>query len=56
MKLLFVMKSERIIERTSSAAYNLCKNDNGGIVKNSIIGTLQYLFMLMLESMTFSNQ
>ena len=49
MKLLFVMKSERNVERASSVAYILCKKDNGDILKNKIIDKLQDSFKLMLD-------
>ena len=36
LKLLFVMKSSKNVERESSVAYILCRKDNGEIFKNTI--------------------
>ena len=41
IKLLFVMKSWKNVERESSGAYILCKKDNGEILKNTIINTFK---------------
>ena len=37
IKLLFVMKSSKNVERESSVAYILCKKDNGEILENTTI-------------------
>ena len=55
MKLLFVIKSSKNVERESSVAYILCKIDNGEILKNTIINKLQYLFKLMLKTILIDN-
>ena len=55
MKLLFIMKSSKNIERESSVAYFLCKKYNGDILKNTIIDKLQESYKLMLESTSIDN-
>ena len=55
MKLLFVMKSSKNIERECSVAYILCKKDNVEILKNTIIDKLQNLFKCMLKSILIDN-
>ena len=55
MKLLFVVKNTKNIERTSSIAYILCKKDNGGILKNTIIDKHQRSFMLMFDIIKIDN-
>ena len=55
MKLLFVVKNTKNIERTSSVAYILCKKDNGGILKNTIIDKHQRSFMLMFDIIKIDN-
>ena len=47
--------SLKIVERTSSVAYILCKKDNGDILKNTIIDDLQESFKVMLESIKIDN-
>ena len=49
MKLLFVMKSEKNVERTSSVAYILYKEDNGDTLKYTIIDQIQEPFKFMLD-------
>ena len=49
MKLLFVMKSSKNVERESSVAYILFKKDNGEILKNTIMNKLHDLFKLILK-------
>ena len=56
IELLFVMKSETIVENTSSVTYITCKKHNGDILQNTIIDKLQGSFVLMLEHMTLDNQ
>ena len=55
MKLLFIMKSSKNVERESSVAYILCKKDNGDILKNTIIDKLQDSFKIMLETISIEN-
>ena len=55
MKLLFVMKSFKNVERESSVAYILCKKGNGEILKNKIIKKLQDSFKLMLKIILIEN-
>ena len=55
MKLLFIMKSSKKIERTSSVVYILCKKDYDDILKNTIIEKLQESFMLVLDPIRIDN-
>ena len=55
MKLLFIIKSAKNVERESSVVYILCKQDNGDILKNTIVNKLQDLFKLMIETISIDN-
>ena len=55
MKLLFIMKSSKNVERESSVVYILYKKDNGDIFKNTIIDKFQDLFKLILETLSINN-
>ena len=55
MKLLFIMKSFKNVERESSVVYILCKKDNGDILKNKIKDKLQESFKLILETISIDN-
>ena len=55
MKLLFVMTSSKNFERESRVAYILSKQNNGEILKNTIINKLQDSFKLMLKTILIDN-
>ena len=55
MKLLFVMKSSKNVERESIVAYILCKNGNREILKNTIMNKIQDSFKLMLKILLIDN-
>ena len=56
MKILYIMNNEKRHESIQPKGYILCKQNNGLILKNTILKDLGDSINLLNESMPFNNQ